>query len=115
VPPKISALEIAIDSAAMVSWQTQLKLPVGRYIFEARARTIEVEELPFGKGSGAVLRWLGGEGVSSRLVGTSEWEKLYFMFEVINPAEEVILRCELKAQRGRAFFDFNSLILRQLK
>jgi hypothetical protein len=63
---------------------------------------------------GAALR-LGGKPVSKRLTGDSPWEMLTCEFEVIDASAPVELLCELRGEKGGAFFDADSLRLTRVE
>ena len=49
------------------------------------------------------------------LHGDSEWTMLNFTFDVSEPTREVVLVCELKGNRGEAWFDTSSLKIRRVE
>jgi hypothetical protein len=70
-----------------------------------------VTALPFGKSQGASLRVAGRTQHSLELMDTTDWTELGTSFEVRESEEEVVLICQLRASRGEAWFDKNSLRL----
>ena len=59
---------------------------------------------------GAGLR-ISGSSRPNQLSGDSGWKKITFEFDVPGPSTEVVLVCELRAEKGRAWFDLGSLQL----
>ena len=98
-------------SSTAASWRSKLRLPVGRYRFEASARVENAAPLPFGKNQGAGLRILGRASQSARLVGTTDWKKLGVDFEVLEPSKNVELVCEFRSSAGQVWFDKSMLRL----
>ncbi len=87
-------------------------LPVGRYRFEGMIRTADVVPLKDQKGEGAGLRISGSRNPrQDQAVGDSPWKKLEYDFTVPTEATEVELVCELRAVKGEAWFDIESLQL----
>ena len=106
------ALRIGAGPAAFASWRTKVVLERGRYRFEGRIRTAGVEPPPSGKNQGAGLRLAGAEPPRPhRLIGNSPWQLHAVNFEVAAVSDEVELVCELRAIKGDAWFDLESLRL----
>lgn len=105
-----TTLGIVANRPSTASWRAELRLKAGRYRFEGKARTAGVEVVRDEKGEGAGLR-LSGESQSrqNQLGGDSDWTTLSHEFEVAPPEAAVILVAELRARRGRAWFDRDSL------
>lgn len=101
---------LANNQSSSSSWRTRVLLPPGQYRFEGYGRTRSA-----GEGSaGAQLRVSGATSVPT-LHGDSEWVMLNFEFEVTEPDREIELVCELKGNRGEAWFDTTSLKLRHVE
>jgi hypothetical protein len=86
------------------SWRLPVWLPPGRYRIEGSAKTAGVFGLPSRTGSGAGVRVLGnmrGGGVD----GSRDWTPVRHRFVVQEGCEWVELIAELRAYRGRAWFD----------
>jgi hypothetical protein len=83
---------------------------MGQYRFEGRVRTAGVVPLTDLRGEGAGLR-ISRLPRSNKVLGDSAWQKLEFDFNVPNEASEVDLVCELRAVKGEAWFDLDSLQL----
>jgi spore coat protein H len=105
-----SLLCIAGTNTIHASWRMRLTLEAGRYRFEGMARTAGVTGVANRDDQGAVLR-LAGKPVSKRLTGDSPWEMLTCEFEVTEASAPIELQCELRGEKGAAFFDANSLRL----
>src|SRR5262249_45883557 len=104
-------LRIVAGPATSASWRTKVVLSQGQYQFQGLARVEGVEPLPFGKTQGAGLRVSGRTRASCSLVGNTPWRELTSRFSVHGLMEEVELVCELRAGRGEAEFDAESLYL----
>lgn len=103
-------LTIAAGPVTSASWRAKVLLPKGRYRFDASLKTSRVEALPFGKNHGATLRVMGVAGTRpSPVLGEKGWTVLSLPFEVQERQQEVDLICELRARKGTAWFDANSL------
>lgn len=116
-PDGKASLHVRAGPAAMTaSWRCRVWLAPGRYRFEADIRTLRVEPLAFGNNRGAGLRVAGVASPHPYdLVGANGWQKRRCEFEVAHPAREMELICELRAGRGEAWFDLESLRLVQLR
>src|SRR5207244_2302671 len=99
------------DGGCVASWRATITLPHGKYRFEGMCRAVGVAA-PDGANTGAGLRISGGQR-QNRLVGDSGWQKIEFDIEVTEPARDVVLVCELRASKGEAWFDFESLKVRK--
>ncbi len=105
------SLLIRAGPVTAASWRAVVLLKKGRYRFEGRARVAAVQPLPYGRHQGAALRVSGQTRASKGLVGDSTWQPLAAEFEVGAETTETELICELRATRGEAWFDFDSLRL----
>jgi spore coat protein H len=109
-------LTIEAGPVTFASWRSKVLLPRGRYRFEGALRTEAVTPLGFGKNHGAALRVAGlPTSREHRLIGTQPWKTTPVTFEVTNLLQEVELMCELRAMRGQASFDLDSLRIRRLE
>ena len=109
------ALTLAVGERTAPSWRTKLRLPPGRYRFEALVRTANVRASGDDIGAGAGIRASGAKQKrANQLVGDSPWQTLSYEFEAPASPEEVTLVCELRATQGRAWFDVDSLRLTKL-
>lgn len=113
-PEGLPALHISTHSPSSASWRTRVILPRGRYEFQGRIKTSELEPLPFGKHQGAGLRISGTPGAAFASSTPSSWRLLITRFEVEADHTEKEFICELRAQAGEAWFDLASLSLRKL-
>lgn len=103
-------LRILAGPRTSASWRGQVWLGPGRYRFQAKVRVEGVQPLPFGERQGACLRVAGLADRSDRLLGTRPWQALEATF-VLERAASVVLICELRASRGEACFQKDSLVL----
>jgi spore coat protein CotH len=107
-----SALHINMASGSGVgSWCTRVVLESGRYRLEGRARTQTVTPDPGDVRGGAGLRISGRPRFTQKLVGTADWTDIAFEFEIPEGVRETELRCELRAGKGEAWFQTESLRL----
>ena len=106
-------LHIRADNAAAASWRRSVTLAPGRYRFEAMVKTADIEGGDE-SGEGAGLRISGGKrkGVNG-LKGTAAWQKLGYEFDATGA--ETILVAEVRAAKGEAWFQIESLQLVKLK
>jgi hypothetical protein len=115
VPDGTQALRIAAGPLTGDSWRKALRLPPGRYRFEALGRVQDVAALPFGKHHGARLRVAGRTAESRALLGSGSWERLEVCFDVGVCETEVELVCELRARGGTVWFAKDSLRLSRVE
>ena len=111
----VKSLEINLEKPDRVvaSWRSRVLLNEGKYRFEGKVSTKGVVPLKEPTGEGAGLR-ISGSSRPNQLNGDSDWKKVSFEFDVPAGESEVVLICELRAERGRAWFDLGSLqIVRQ--
>lgn len=108
----VKALEINLDkqSRVVASWRSRVLLDAGKYRFEGKIATKGVVPLKEPTGEGAGLR-ISGSSRPNQVSGDSDWKKITFEFDVPAPSTEVVLVCELRAEKGRAWFDLGSLQL----
>jgi len=112
------ALHVAAgaDGRCTASWRTRLLLPAGVYVFESRVRTAGVVPLAKdvnSKGVGAGLRQSQRQARRHGFAGDNDWQKAEQEFTVTAEDEETVLLCELRAEKGEAWFDLDSLKLRR--
>jgi len=108
----VKALEINLDkpNRVVASWRSRVLLNAGKYRFEGKIATKDVVPLKEPTGEGAGLR-ISGSSRPNQLSGDSDWKKITFDFDVPAADTEVTLICELRAEKGRAWFDLGSLQL----
>lgn len=94
--------------SGIASWRTRVLLETGRYRFEGRAKTRRVLPFQDSPDSGAALR-ISGAQPARRLFGDKAWQTLPHEFAVLDGPTEVEFICELRATRGEAWFDLDSL------
>lgn len=103
----------AEPESCLASYRIQVLLEPGHYQFLGRIKTEEVVPASVSvRGSGAGLR-ISGRPRQEGLVGSVDWRELRYDFRV-KETEEIELICDLRAQRGRAFFEASSLKLKRL-
>jgi hypothetical protein len=93
------------------SWRARVYLEAGRYRFEGMARSKGTAR----NGDSGVSLRISGSPTRPSLRGDNDWAKLSFPFEVPQPGIEVELVCELKGNRGEAWFDADSLQLKKVQ
>ena len=89
-------------------------LPAGVYKLQARARVTEVAAIAEPSGAGAGVRLSGGQR-TNKLEGTTDWTNIEHEFTVSAPTQEVELVAELRATKGKAWFDANSIQIAKVK
>jgi hypothetical protein len=98
------------------SWRTHVRLRPGSYVFEGRVRTAGVTPLEKDvntKGTGAGIRRSQHQPRKHGLVGDNDWQHIEYEFDVAEESDDVVLLCELRAEKGEAWFDLASLKLRR--
>ncbi len=111
----VKSLEINLEkpNRVVASWRTRVLLDAGKYRFEGKIATKDVVPIKEPTGEGAGLR-ISGSSRPNQVSGDNDWKKITFEFEVPGPGTEVMLVCELRAEKGRAWFDLGSLqVVRQ--
>jgi hypothetical protein len=93
------------------SWRATVLLPQGRYAFEGSVKTVGVTAAK-AENFGAGLR-ISGDKTLARLTGDNPWQTFRYEFEVAEALKEVVLVCDLNAEKGQAFFEPTSLKLRK--
>jgi hypothetical protein len=98
------------------SWRTRVLLPPGQYVFTGRIRTAGVTPLGTDvatKGVGAGIRQSRHQVRQHGFVGDNEWQTVEYPFTVAEEQTDVSLLCELRAEKGEAWFDLSSLNIRR--
>jgi len=107
-------LHIKAGGESTASWRTNLALEPGRYRFEARVRTKGVLASRGISGEGAGLRISGGTRAGQNAAaGDTPWKPVAFEFDA--PGGDVVLVAELRASKGEAWFDKESLQIVRVK
>jgi hypothetical protein len=104
------------EGRCTASWRQHLVLRPGSYVFEGRVRTagvVPLEKDVNTKGKGAGIRQSQQQPRKHGLVGDNDWQTVEYEFEVTEDAGDVTLLCELRAEKGEAWFDLASLKLRR--
>lgn len=103
-------LHIVASEGCRASWRTRVTLDPGRYRFEGTVRTAKVVAIVDDRGEGAGLRISGqSRNGGNKVTGTSNARSLSFPFEISSANQSVELICELRGNRGEAWFDAGSL------
>jgi hypothetical protein len=109
-------LHIAANGNSGASWRSTVTLDPGKYRFSALAQTAKLVAMRDQKGEGAGIRISGTqEPRRNHLAGDMAWTPIQYEFDVVGVQSQVILVCELRAQRGEVWFDASSLKLEKLK
>ena len=82
----------------------RLLVPAGTYVFESRVRTAGV--VPLAKDSSS-------KGVGAGIRQSQKQARKQQEFTVTAEDEETVLLCELRAEKGEAWFDLDSMKLRR--
>jgi hypothetical protein len=86
-------------------------LEAGQYRFEGVVRTAGVAAIRDEKGEGGAGVRISQESRSNKVAGDSPWQKVHFDFTVPAGQDERLLVCELRATKGEAWFEVESLKL----
>lgn len=115
-PGGMKTLLIAVgpSNRAVDSFRSKVLLQAGTYKFQARARVTDVVAIAEPSGMGAGLRISGGQR-TNKLEGTTDWTNLEHEFVVTSATQEVALVAELRATKGKVWFDLNSLQIAKVK
>jgi hypothetical protein len=98
------------NGATVASWRTTVLLKPGRYVFEGEVRGAGIEAGNNETGQGAGLR-ISGDKRQNKVTGTADWTRLGHDISIEGAEREVVLVCELRANKGEAWFDLDSLRL----
>ncbi len=109
-----AALHIRTDNETSASWRKSIALEPGHYRFEANVKTAHVAATQNPSGEGAGIRVSGGTRAGQNgAKGDSGWQTLKFEFDA--PGGEVVLVAELRASKGEAWFQTDSMQLTRVK
>lgn len=116
-PDGVPALHVAAgpEGRCTASWRSRVVLPTGTYVLEGRVRTMGVVPLEKDvntKGVGAGLRQ-SGQPRQHGFTGDNAWQPVTQKLAVTRADEETPIICELRAEKGEAWFDLGSLKLRR--
>lgn len=109
-PTKSLSLQ-ANGEGATGSWRRRLRVPAGRYVFEARIRCEGVQARTDGQGRGIGLR-ISGRSRTNSLANTAGWTVMAESFQIDEDGELELL-VEMRADAGRMWIDLESLRLRR--
>ncbi len=101
------------DGRCIASWRSAVQLPRGEYVLTARIRTSGVVRLPneaVTRGTGAGVR-VSQDPRNHQVLGDADWQLVSHEITVGGEMGEYELVCELRAARGEAWFELDSLRL----
>jgi spore coat protein H len=98
----------------VASWRTKVLLAPGKYVFEGDMRGAGIVSRTNEIGLGAGLRISQGKRPGNKMEGDAPWTHVEYPIEVEGIEGEVELVCELRALKGEAWFDTDSLRLRRV-
>jgi hypothetical protein len=101
------------NGGCIASWRSRVVLNAGKYRFQGKARSAGIDPRATSSGTGAGVRISGGKR-TNKLEGTKDWTVLQHDFEVSSDGLEIEFVCELRANKGRVWFDRDSLKLKKL-
>jgi spore coat protein H len=121
--PKIESVEHEGRPSLMLStvagtsvgrWKTSVWLEAGDYELVGQVKLSGIEA---GRGDprGGVAMWSSVRRIKERQTGSEDWTERQVQFSVRQPVQEVQLFCEYRATEGTAWFDAESLKLRQVQ
>ena len=115
-PTGVKCLVIGVGASNRCndSFRSKVLLPAGTYKLQGKARVTEVAAITETSGTGAGLRLSGGQR-TNKLEGTTGWTDLEHEFIVTAPTQEVGLVAEMRATKGKVWFDVNSLQIVRVK
>jgi hypothetical protein len=105
------ALHIVAQGDTSASWRSSVTLEPGRYRFSADVRVANVAPLRDQRGDGAGLR-ISGSTRRNKISGTAPWTPMQYDFET--DGGETTLICELRASKGEAWFNLQTLSIEKL-
>lgn len=111
---RLSASGNASNVMHVGSWRMKVLLAPGKYVFEGDLRVAGVVSMTNELGLGAGLRISGGKRPNNKLEGDAPWTHVEYPIQIEGMENEVELVCELRALKGEAWFDADSLRLRRL-
>ncbi len=104
-----TALRISAEQGSSVgSWRTKVLLESGRYRLEGKVKTQGVLVDPGDRRGGAGFR---AGSRRQTIAGTTDWTNLGLDFAVQDGLGEIELSCDLRAAKGQAWFETDSLRL----
>jgi hypothetical protein len=102
------------DTTGMIaSWRTRVGLEAGRYRFRGLVKAAGL--LPVGSPNVGVTLRISGTHPPFQIVRDTDWRLVEFDFEVLPPADDVDLICEMSTVMGEAWFDASSLQIVRLR
>ncbi|WP_254510076.1 CotH kinase family protein [Anatilimnocola floriformis] len=115
-PTGVKCMVIGVGASGRCadSFRTKVLLQAGTYKLQGKARVTEVAAVTESSGTGAGLRLSGGQR-TNKLEGTTGWTDLEHEFVVTQPTQEVALVAEMRATKGKVWFDVNSMQIVKVK
>lgn len=112
----VDLLKIACGRSGrcIAAFRRSVLLSSGRYKFQALVKVRDVAELEGEKAQGAGLR-IPGTPRENQLLGTTDFSRVEFEFEVTEEARDVELIVELRCSKGEMAVRTDSLVLTKLK
>lgn len=108
------SLMLSTDQGTSVGrWKTSVWLKAGEYELVGQ---VKLEGIEAGRGDprGGVAMWSSARRIRERETGSEDWSERQVRFSVRQPIQEVQLFCEYRATEGSAWFDAESLQLKQV-
>ncbi len=107
-------LYIKGEGNTIASWRTPpLLLPAGKYVFSGNVKSANVDAFKTEAGLGGGIR-ISGANRTNKVAGTANWTKLQHEF-ALDATGEVVLVCELRANKGEIWFQADTLQIQKLK
>lgn len=103
----------ADTSGTLASWRARVGLEAGRYRFRGKVKAQGLTPLD-SPNTGVSLR-ISGIHPPFQIVRDTDWRLVEFDFDVLPPADDVDLVCQLSTVLGEVWFDLSSLQLVRLR
>ena len=100
-------------SGTLASWRARVGLEAGRYRFRGKVKAQGLTPLD-SPNTGVSLR-ISGMHPPFQIVRDTNWRLVEFDFDVLPPADDVDLVCQLSTVLGEVWFDLSSLQLVRLR
>lgn len=103
-------MRIDLNASGVGSWRANASLEAGSYRLEGRVKTKGVVPDPGDARAGAGLR-VSARRLTQKFLADTDWTNVGFDFEVTEGIGNYELMCELRAGKGTAWFDMDSIRL----
>ncbi len=103
-------MRIDLNASGVGSWRASMALESGKYRLEGRVKTQGVVPDPGDTRAGAGLR-LSTRRLTQKILADTDWTNLAFDFEITEGMGNFEAMCELRAGKGTAWFDVDSIRL----